>query len=43
MRSLIKPFAVVAATAWLVSACQHTTNVVGDADAGNNMAAVEAS
>ena len=43
MRSSYKSFAVLAATAWLVSACQHTTNVAGDATAGKNMAAVEAS
>jgi hypothetical protein len=43
MRSSHKSFAVLAATAWLVSACQHTTNVASDAAAGKNMAAVEAS
>jgi hypothetical protein len=42
MRSSYKSFAVLAATAWLVSACQHTTNVAGDG-AGKKMAAVEAS
>ena len=42
MRSSYKSFAVLAATAWLVSACQHTTNVAG-VGAGKNMAAVEAS
>ena len=43
MRSSYKSFAVLVAAAWLVSACQHTTNVAGDAAAGKNMAAVEAS
>ena len=43
MRSSHKSFAVLAASAWLISACQHTTNVAGDADSGKTMAAVEAS
>ena len=42
MRSSYKSFAVLAATAWLVSACQHTTNVAGFG-AGKSMTAVEAS